>query len=105
MNETETPRTNENACWPSINEDSDKYSKDGIYVDSDFARQLERELNEAIKQRDEAKSEIERLKNAITKFYRDFDCISWGYDGNCGTGLLADDLFESLEKPTEGGAF
>ena len=38
-----------------------------------------------------------KLERAIEKFVNDFAHISWGYDGDCGSGLLVDCLEDSLE--------
>ena len=39
-----TPRTDAQAFWPSGNDDPDTYNSLGTYVCSDFARELELEL-------------------------------------------------------------
>jgi len=102
MSNEPTPRTDANACYPSSNDDSDNYSKDGTYVDSDFARQLERELVEVTKQRDEAREELatvtaqrDRLAEAlqmITSFdYTDMQC-----DNGYGFMSVANEALQSL---------
>jgi hypothetical protein len=81
----------------------------------DFARQLERELNEA-SEKIEATASLKvelgnrnseicklreinaELESAIRSFQTDFERIQWGWDGDCGSSRLAEDLFDSLTK-------
>lgn len=40
--------------------------------------------------------EVERLRNAIRSFVTDYEKISWGWDGDCGSKDLVDALFDSI---------
>jgi hypothetical protein len=45
--------------------------------------------------------EAERLKAAIRSFVTDFERISWGFDGDCGSAVLVDQLFSQIEPNTK----
>jgi hypothetical protein len=62
---SDTPRTDAEACFPSSNDNSDTYSEEGAYVDADFARQLERELAYARKQRDALAKAFEKIVTLV----------------------------------------
>jgi hypothetical protein len=90
----------------------------GNFVPAEFARQLERELNEAraalaaelampthlldvhaiADQRDCLRVINAELESAIRSFQTDFERIQWGWDGDCGSSRLAEDLFDSLAE-------
>lgn len=40
--------------------------------------------------------EVNRLRNAIRSFVTDYEKISWGWDGDCGSKDLVDALFDSI---------
>jgi len=83
-----------------------------------FARQLERELNDTkaalaaelampthlldvhaiADERDSLRAINAELESAIRSVQTDFERIQWGWDGDCGSSRLAEDLFESLTK-------
>jgi hypothetical protein len=45
--------------------------------------------------------EVERLRNSIRSFATDFERISWGWDGDCGSAALVDHLFSQIEPNTK----
>jgi hypothetical protein len=63
---SDTPRTDEEACFPSSNDNSDAYSVEGTYVDADFARQLERELTAMTQRRDELLASLEKVVTLLS---------------------------------------
>jgi hypothetical protein len=85
---------------------------------ADFARQLERELNEAraalaaelampthlldvhaiADQRDRLCVINAELESAIRSFQTDFERIQWGWDGDCGSSRLVEDLVDALTR-------
>jgi hypothetical protein len=46
-------------------------------------------------------AEFNRLRNAIRSFITDYEKISWGWDGDCGSKELVDALFDSLQANAE----
>jgi hypothetical protein len=86
-------------------------------VPSEFARQLEREIVDARKERDawayecgenmkllketiatatRAIEQRDTLAEAVRSFVTDYEQIQWGYDGDGGSQRLVDHLFEAL---------
>jgi hypothetical protein len=53
-----------------------------------------------IDERNSAREEVEKLKSAIRAFVTDFERISWGWDGDCGSAALVDHLFSQIEPNT-----
>lgn len=41
--------------------------------------------------------EIKVLKGAIKKASKDFNGMRWGYDGDCGSNFIIDELEEALK--------
>ncbi len=62
MNDSKTPHTDAEA--------SDGWSGDAICVSADFARQLERELQQILKERDEARQQLKEVQEQLQEYKR-----------------------------------
>ena len=90
MSDAPTPRTD--AAWKW----GDQFDPTEEVVTANFARQLERELAEATKQRDALASDCERFRYAIdqTAFY--FDGTSSQYIADILTRVLSGESVEEI---------
>jgi len=41
-------------------------------------------------------NEVERMKEVVRGFVRDFDAIRWGWDGDCGASRLVERLEDEI---------
>jgi len=41
--------------------------------------------------------EINRLREAVKAACADFECVSWGHDGDCGSGKIMEKLEETIQ--------
>jgi len=53
------------------------------------------EIGNAIIQRKNTR--IKELEEAIRKAAKEFQDMRWGYDGDCGSGFIIDELEEALK--------
>ena len=86
---TDTPETDKaraeylETIWTS----GARITKDLVPIE--HARRMERE-------RDEARRELETLRDAVRHASEKFDAVSWGWDGDCGSRLIIEVLEEHL---------
>lgn len=109
---------NSKAEWPLVARVTIEHLREREQSAREDLERLERELNEAraalaseialpthlldvqaiADERDSLRAINAGLKSAIRSFQNDFERIQWGYDGDCGSSRLAEDLFDSLTE-------
>jgi len=99
---SDTPRTEAARMVFAISTGDPRSTKipvDGEWCHADFCRQLERELNQALKERDEARNKA--LEEAVLVCtYHIQDAEKWGHYDTMRTAATIQDLIRALkEKP------
>ena len=92
---TDTPETNGQTYDPASHPGGWRsFHPDGICVDADFARKLERERDEARLEAAQLRLCLQRVKIYALKIQD----VEWGNDGDCGALVLAEYIEEECDK-------